>query len=101
MSSDSFTSRRELTVGPRSFEYFALSALDHFDIARLPYALKILLENLLRHEDGESVTAADIEALATWDPSTAPNPRDRVLAGSHPAAGFHRRASSRRHGGHA
>ena len=72
MSSDSFTSRRELTVGPRSFEYFALSALDHFDIARLPYALKILLENLLRHEDGESVTAADIEALATWDPSAAP-----------------------------
>ena len=38
----------------------------------MPYSLKILLENLLRHEDGESVTAADIEALATWDPSAAP-----------------------------
>jgi aconitate hydratase len=73
MSNDSFGSRRVLTVGPRSYEYFALSALDRFDISRLPYALKILLENLLRNEDGESVNASDIEALATWDPSSAPS----------------------------
>jgi len=73
MSTDSFASRADLMVGPRSYEYFAPSALGQFDIARLPYALKVLLENLLRHEDGVSVNAADIEALATWDPSAAPS----------------------------
>ena len=73
MSADTFTSRADLVVGERSYSYFALSALDRFDVARLPYSLKVLLENLLRHEDGASVTAADIEALATWDPSSAPN----------------------------
>ncbi len=73
MSTDTFASRADLVVGKRSYGYFALSALDRFDVARLPYSLKILLENLLRHEDGVSVTAADIEALATWDPSAAPS----------------------------
>ena len=73
MSVDTFASRSDLMVGERSYRYFALSALDRFDVARLPYSLKVLLENLLRHEDGVSVTAADIEALATWDPSSAPN----------------------------
>jgi aconitate hydratase len=73
MNNDSFTSRRELSVGPHSYGYFSLAALDHLQINRLPYALKILLENLLRHEDGASVTATDIEALANWDSSAAPS----------------------------
>ena len=57
------------------FKIARLAALTQrgFDIARLPYALRILLENLLRHEDGSSVTAADIEALANWDPEATPS----------------------------
>jgi aconitate hydratase len=73
VSLDTFASRADLAVGKRSYSYFALSALDRFDVARLPYSLKVLLENLLRHENGVSVTATDIEALTTWDPSSAPN----------------------------
>jgi len=73
MKTDSFGSRDRLQVGQHTYDYFALSASSRFDITRLPYSLKVLLENLLRHEDGVSVTAADIEALATWDPSSAPN----------------------------
>ena len=72
MSDNTFASRAELVVGERSYSYYALSALDRFDVARLPYSLKVLLENLLRHEDGVSVTSADVEALAAWDPSAAP-----------------------------
>ncbi|HZJ26277.1 MAG TPA: aconitate hydratase [Acidimicrobiia bacterium] len=71
--SDTFGSRADLVVGGHTYDYYALSALDRFDVARLPYSLKVLLENLLRHEDGVSVGAADIEALAAWDPSAAPN----------------------------
>ncbi len=66
--SNSFGARSELNVGGRTYEIYRLDALkDKGDIAHLPYCLKILLENLLRNEDGESVTAGDIEALAGWD----------------------------------
>ena len=67
---DSFGARSTFRVGDREFGLFRLSALaDHgYDITRLPYSLRILLENLLRHEDGESVTRDDVEALACWDP---------------------------------
>ncbi len=73
-SSDSFGARSTLTVGGRDREIFRLDALQaRFDVARLPYSLKILLENLLRNEDGVGVRAADVEALASWvateDPS--------------------------------
>jgi aconitate hydratase len=61
---NSFDSRAQLSVGGRSYEIFRLDALREAD--RLPYSLKVLLENLLRHEDGVSVRAADIEALANW-----------------------------------
>jgi aconitate hydratase A / 2-methylisocitrate dehydratase len=66
MSLDSFRTRRTLTVGHETFEYFSLPALESRfpNVARLPYSLKILLENLLRREDGAFVKAADIEALA-------------------------------------
>ncbi|MGA7802383.1 MAG: aconitate hydratase AcnA [Gammaproteobacteria bacterium] len=71
---DSFSARDTLSVGGRSYQVFRLSALSaHPNAARLPYSLKILLENLLRHEDGRTVTAADIEALANWDPQAEPS----------------------------
>jgi aconitate hydratase len=65
---DSFATRRRLDTGDRSYTYFSLPALGvRFDIARLPYSMKILLENLLRHEDGVSVLPEHIEAVANWD----------------------------------
>ena len=72
-SRDSFGASAELEVGGRRLRYFRLGALeDRFEVSRLPYSLKVLLENLLRHEDGVNVTAADIERLARWDPGAEP-----------------------------
>ncbi len=66
-SSDSFSTRATMAVGDRSFVVHRLDALTgRFDVGRLPYAMKVLLENLLRHEDGRQVHAADIEAVAGW-----------------------------------
>jgi aconitate hydratase len=70
---DSFKARTTLKSGPRSYEIWSLPALGADKIARLPYSLKILLENLLRFEDGTNVTRADIEALLSWDPKAAPS----------------------------
>src|SRR5918911_4055000 len=71
---NSFDARRTLTVGGRSPEIFRLDALQSkFDVARLPFSLKILLENLLRTEGNGAVDAADIEALATWDAKADPS----------------------------
>ncbi|MEP7054868.1 MAG: aconitate hydratase AcnA, partial [Actinomycetota bacterium] len=68
MSDNSFAARSTLTVGDRAYEIFRIDALsDRFPVDRLPFSLKVLLENLLRNEDGGSVQAADIEALAGWD----------------------------------
>ncbi|TAK56357.1 MAG: aconitate hydratase AcnA [Gammaproteobacteria bacterium] len=69
---DSFKARRTLTVDGRSYEYFSLAALAEHGAGRLPYSLKILLENLLRHEDGVSVTREDILALAGTDARRPP-----------------------------
>jgi aconitate hydratase len=64
---DSFGARSDLTVGDRTYEIFRIGALaDRFDVARLPYSIKVILENLLRHEDGLAVTASDVEAVAGW-----------------------------------
>ena len=68
-SLDTFKSRRTLTVGGKTYVYFSLAAAEKNGlkgISKLPYSLKVLLENLLRHEDGKTVTAADIRALAKW-----------------------------------
>jgi aconitate hydratase len=74
MSDNSFGAKAQLTVGERSYDIFRLDALQSkFDIARLPYSLKVLLENLLRNEDGESIRAQDIEALASWDANAEPS----------------------------
>ncbi|HWA95625.1 MAG TPA: aconitate hydratase AcnA [Terracidiphilus sp.] len=72
---NSFDSRAVLTSGTRSFTYFSLPALEKggLNLARLPFSLKILLENLLRREDGVNVTAADIEFLAKWDAKAEPS----------------------------
>ncbi|MGZ4233531.1 MAG: aconitase family protein, partial [Solirubrobacteraceae bacterium] len=74
MSSNSFDAKATLSVGDRSYEIFRLNALQaKYDVARLPFSLKILLENLLRNEDGESIRAQDIEALAKWNASAQPS----------------------------
>ena len=72
---NSFGSRSELKSGNRSYEIFQLNALQQHGVTleRLPYSLRILLENLLRHEDGKSVTADDIEFLAKWDAKAEPS----------------------------
>ena len=70
-SLNSFRTRGPLTVGGRNFEIFSLSTLKEAGfpaVDQLPFSLKILLENLLRNEDGRSVTKASIEALAGWTP---------------------------------
>ena len=73
MPENSFDARAELKVGGRTFTIFRLDALQSkFDVARLPFSLKVLLENLLRNEDGVAVRAQDVEALATWDHAAEP-----------------------------
>ncbi len=69
---DSFKARSTLTVSGQSYQIFNLAALGPERMARLPYALKILLENLLRFEDGVNVTRADIEAIINWDSKAQP-----------------------------
>ncbi|MFI7112110.1 aconitate hydratase AcnA [Nonomuraea sp. NPDC050227] len=71
MSANSFGSRDTLRVGDASYEIFRLDAVE--GAARLPYSLKILLENLLRTEDGANVTADHIRALGGWDPAATPS----------------------------
>ncbi len=74
MSKNSFGARDKLAVGEREFEIFRLGALQReYDVARLPFSLKVLLENLLRTEGNGSVTATDIEALARWDAKAEPS----------------------------
>jgi aconitate hydratase len=70
-SSDSFGSKGTLEVGDRSYEVFRLNTVEGAE--RLPYSLKILLENLLRTEDGANITADDIRALAGWDADAEPD----------------------------
>ena len=72
---DTFRSRGSFDVGGKSHKIARLTALEArgHPVSRLPFALRVLLENLLRHEDGVGVTAADIEALASWDPAAAPS----------------------------
>src|SRR3954451_5227699 len=74
MPQNSFGARGELEVGARAYEIYRLDALqEKFDVARLPFSLKILLENLLRNEDGVAVRREDVEALATWDHAAEPS----------------------------
>ena len=72
---NSFSSRAKLTSGKQTFTIYSLPALAArgFNLSRLPFCLKILLENLLRREDGVNVTAAEIEFLAKWEPKAEPS----------------------------
>ncbi len=71
MSINSFGARTTLEVGGASYEIFALDAVEGAET--LPFSLKVLLENLLRTEDGANITADDIRALGAWEPSDQPN----------------------------
>jgi aconitate hydratase len=70
-SMDSFGAKGTLEVGDASYDVFRLSAVDGSQ--RLPFSLKVLLENLLRNEDGANITAEQIRAIAGWDPSAEPD----------------------------
>ena len=69
---DSFGARQSLSVGDADYDIYRLDLIGDSRLEELPYTLKILLENLLRHEDGENITAEDIKALAAWDPKAEP-----------------------------
>jgi aconitate hydratase len=74
MSQNSFGAKQTLAAGGREYEIFRLDALQQrFDVARLPFSLKVLLENLLRTEGDGAVSAKDVEALATWDAKAQPS----------------------------
>ncbi|HET7662861.1 MAG TPA: aconitase family protein, partial [Rhodanobacteraceae bacterium] len=71
---DSFSIRDSLEVNGKTYAYASLPKLgEHFDIKRLPYSMKILLENLARREDGSDVSADSIKAVATWDAKAEPS----------------------------
>src|SRR3954470_12985783 len=79
-SLDSFKCRKTLKVGNKSYAYFSLTAAEKNGlkgISRLPYSMRVLLENLLRHEDGQTVTKDDIQAVAAW---TKTRTSDREIA---------------------
>ncbi|MDX8403791.1 MAG: aconitate hydratase AcnA [Mariprofundaceae bacterium] len=69
--SNSFNARAELDVQGKKYTYYKLNSVE--DVSRLPFSMKILLENLLRREDGVNVTADDIKAIANWDEKAEPN----------------------------
>src|SRR5215218_6059443 len=72
--SGSFNAKSTLEVAGRDYEIYRLDALqEKFDTARLPYSLKVLLENALRLEDGEAVTDEDVTAIASWDAAAEPS----------------------------
>src|SRR5579872_5398295 len=76
MSIDSFKAADTLRVGGRSYKFYRLDAIEKAGVAKLaqlPYSLRILLENLIRHEDGRTTKRDDIEALARWQPGHKDN----------------------------
>ena len=87
--SNSFEARSILSVNGKDHEIYRLDAVPGSE--RLPYSLKILLENLLRHEDGRTVTAEDISAMAAWDPEAKPS-KEIAYTPAGIDAGFYRRA---------
>ncbi len=70
---NSFGAQAILSAGGGKYEIFRLGALDQAKLARLPFSLKILLENLLRNEDGLTVKREDVDALLNWDPKATPD----------------------------
>ena len=70
---DSFGAKSTLTVGGTDYEIYRVDTVAGYE--KLPFSLKVLLENLLRTEDGANVTKAQIEALGNWMPTQSPTPR--------------------------
>src|SRR3954451_15624688 len=68
---DSFGAKSTLTVGSTDYEVFRIDAVEGYE--KLPFSLKVLLENLLRTEDGANITEAHIRALGSWDPTAEPD----------------------------
>jgi aconitate hydratase len=99
MSLDSFKSRKTLKVGSKTYTYFSLKAAEKNGlpgISKLPYSMKVLLENLLRNEDGRSVRKPDIEAFVAWlDNRGKGRGGNRLPPGPRADAGFHRRSRRR------
>jgi aconitate hydratase len=93
-SQNSFGAAGELLVGGRSYKIYRLAALEKagVQLSRIPYSIKVLLENLLRFEDGLTVKKSDIEYVAQWDPSAPPREINfrpaRVLGQSADPGGF-------------
>src|SRR3984885_6760180 len=82
-SKNSFSTRGPLRAADESFEIYRLNALESAGIghvARLPFSLKVLLENLLRHEDDRFVHPDDVRALAGWDPSSAAGATEKEIS---------------------
>ena len=90
---DSLNTRSTLDVGGKSYAYYSLhkAAEKLGDVSRLPFSMKVLLENLLRFEDGETVTRDDIQAMVDWQKERSIDARDPVSPGARADAGFHRR----------
>ena len=96
---DSFGARSSLSVGGRELEIFRLEALQaRYDVARLPYTLRVLLENVLRREDGVTVTAKRRRGGGRLGRRRRAVAGDQLQPGPRPAAGLHRRACRRRPG---
>ena len=102
-SLNSFSSKSTLTVGGKAYTIHRLAAVEavHPQAKKLPFSLKILLENLLRNENGLSVRKADIDALALWQPKAEPDTEIAFTPGAGTDAGLHRRALRRRPRRHA
>jgi hypothetical protein len=85
-------------VGGKSYAYYSLpkAAEALGDISRLPFSMKVLLENLLRFEDGVTVTRDDLQAMVDWQKERRISARDPVPPGARADAGLHRRARGRR-----
>ena len=102
-SQDSFGAKGTLDVDGKSYEIYRLDAVkgEGLDVESLPFSLKVLLENLLRTEDGADITDEHIKAIAGWDASAEPGPGDPVHARPRDHAGLHRCAVRRRPRHHA
>ena len=96
MIRNSFGARDKLNVSDSTFEIFRLDALE--GATRLPYNLKVLLENLLRNEDGHLITIDQINALRNWDACGDTEHGNPVHASQSADAGLYRRAVRGRHG---
>ena len=102
---DTSKTRTSLTVGSTSVDYYSIPAAEAAglgDFSRLPAALKVVLENMLRFEDGKTVTVDDIRAFSEWADKGGKNPREIAYRPARVSdAGFHRRSGGGRSGRHA